>query len=69
VTGNRFWSWIKIWEAYVLPDRPCAADGGKPNKRGRKTKCERGRETVINMKGNEQMPMMNMNNEREGEAA
>ena len=35
----------------------------------KKTKNKRGRKTVINMKGNEQMPIMNMNNEREGGAS
>jgi len=43
---------------------------GEPNEgNGKKTKCKRGRETVINMKGNEQMLIMDMNNERGGAAA
>lgn len=65
-----FWPRIEIEEVSVCTDEQTMRGGwGSPNEGSEGTKCKRGRETVINMNGSEQMPIMDMNNQREGGAA
>ena len=65
-----FWPRIEIEEVSVCTDEQTMRGGwGSPNEGSEGTKCKRGRETVINMNESEQMPIMDMNNQREGGAA